>query len=72
MEQINVAGDKIFHIVLDLAKWVALVAGSGAIIQSISKKDVPGAVKQALSYGVGYAALYLLQWSINLVREVFA
>lgn len=72
MDQIAVAGSKILNIMNVGAYWVTAIAGTGQIINCIARRDVQGAIRQAISYGTAFAAIFILQWILDLVKEVFA
>jgi hypothetical protein len=72
MDAINVAGAKIYGVVLSTGYWAALVVGGIAVITALAKKDPQAALKAALAYGTGFAAIYILKWGLDLIRTVFA
>ena len=72
MEQIDIAGEKIFSIMIKLGYWAILIAGIGQIIASVSRRDIQGALKQALIYGTSFAAMFMLRWMLDLIRGIFA
>lgn len=72
MDQINIAGQKIFDIMMNIGYWTTLVAGAGQVINSLAKRDAQNALKQAMSYGIAFGALYILKWLLDLIKGVFA
>lgn len=72
MDQINTVGVQIYNVVLTVGYWAAAVVGGITIISSLAKKDPQGALKNALGYGIGFAAIYILKWGLDLIRTVFA
>jgi hypothetical protein len=68
---IDVAGEKILGIIMSAGYWIVLVAGSGKVISAIAKKDAESALKTSFGYGVAFASLYLLKWTLNLIKDVF-
>jgi hypothetical protein len=71
MDAINVAGGKILGIIMTAGYWIVLIAGSGKVIGAIAKKDAESAMKCAFGYGIAFASLYLLKWTLDLIKGVF-
>jgi len=72
MDQINVVGGKLFHVIMNVGYWVTLIAGAGQVINSISKKDAQNAMKQAFTYGTAFGSLYLIKWLLDMIKAAFA
>ena len=72
MDQINSVGKAIYYVVVNVGYWTALIAGAGQIINSLAKKDAQNALKQALTYGIGFGSLYAIKWLLDMIRAAFA
>jgi hypothetical protein len=72
MEAVNVAGAKILEAVMVVGYWVTLISGSVKVIRAIASKDAQQALKDALSHGVAFAAIYILKWALDIIKTSFA
>ena len=69
--KINVAGYTFLNIVQTLGYWLCLIGCIMEILKSLmngSSKDIG---KLMLKYLLIFAALYLMPWAFDLIREIF-
>jgi len=71
MNQVNIVGERVFDVMMNVGYWVTLIAGAGQVINSIAKRDAQSALKQAFTYGIAFGSLYVIKWLLDMIKGAF-
>lgn len=71
LKKIDVTGGTLLNVIRRVGYWICIIACIIEIVKSIMQGDVKSVGKIMMKFALGFAALYIFPWILDLIRSSF-